>query len=180
MSLAFARVPSLHLTRAVNFYNPKRESKTTMTIRLSTGLRNALAGTQGFAGALANGVIDLYTGPQPVDANSPATGTLLATVSTNGAAFTPGNSTGGLNFAAAANGMVTKNGTWAFSAVASGTVGWFRFRGNAADNGLISTTLPRMDGSVATSGADMNLSNMSLVVGPLNTIDNFSFAVPAQ
>lgn len=152
-----------------------------MTVRLSTGLRNALAGTGGgFATALANGVIEIYSGSQPATADSAVNGTLLGTVTLNSGAFTPGNSTNGLTFAAAANGSVSKSGVWSFNAVATGTAGWFRFKGNAVDAGGVSTTAIRMDGSVATSGADLNLSNISLVTGSPNTIDSFTFTIPAQ
>lgn len=151
-----------------------------MTIRLSTGLRDRLAGTTGFAAAFANGVIEIYTGAQPASADAAVTGTLLGTVTLNSGAFTPGTATNGLTFATAANGTVSKSGVWSFNGVAAGTAGWFRFKGNAVDAGGASTTLPRMDGSVATSGADLNLSNIAITVGAPNTIDTFTFTVPAQ
>jgi hypothetical protein len=152
-----------------------------MTIKLSTGLRNAMAGTQGFAGALASGVIDVYSGAQPASADAAAAGTLLGTVTVAGGAFTPGAPTNGLMLATPAAGVVTKNtDLWQFNGIAVGTAGWFRFRGNAVDDGTASTTAPRMDGSIATSGGDMNLGNLSITVGSPNTIDAFSFTIPAQ
>ena len=48
-----------------------------MTVKLSTGLRNAMSGTTGYSGALNGGVVYAYTGPQPVSADAAATGTLL-------------------------------------------------------------------------------------------------------
>ena len=51
-----------------------------MTIRLSTGLRNAVTGTLGFAGALAKGTIEIYTGTQPTSADAAITGTLIGIV----------------------------------------------------------------------------------------------------
>lgn len=152
-----------------------------MTIRLSTGLRNAIAGVQGFAGAMNTGVIDIYSGAQPLTADSAAAGTLLGTVTIAGGAFTPGSPTNGLVLAAAADGAVAKAASlWQFTGVAVGTAGWFRFRGNAADAGGASTSLARMDGSIASSGGDMNLGNLSITIGSPNTVDAFSFAVPAQ
>lgn len=150
-----------------------------MTVRLSTKLRDNLAGTTGFGATFANGVIEIRSGSQPVDADAAATGVLLGTVTLNSGAFTPGVSTNGLTFAAAANGAVAKTGVWSFVGVATGTAGWFRLKGNAVDAGGISTTLPRMDGSVATSGADLNLSNISIVTSAPSTIDSFTFTVPA-
>jgi hypothetical protein len=150
-----------------------------MTVRLSTGLRNRMAGTTGFASAFANGVIEVRTGSQPSSADAPASGTLLGTVTLNSLPFTPGSPTNGLTFATAADGAVGKSGVWSFNGVAAGTAGWFRLKGNAVDDGTTSTTLPRLDGSIATSGADLNLSNTSIAVGAPNTIDSFTFNIPA-
>lgn len=145
-----------------------------MTKRLSTGLRNAMVGTTGFAGAMANGCIEIRTGTQPASADAAATGTLLGIVTLNSGAFTPGSPTNGLTWTSAADGKVMKNGTWSFTAIATGTAGWFRFKGNALDNDLVSTTLPRLDGSIAASGADLNFRT-DLVTGAPTTIDSFSF-----
>lgn len=151
-----------------------------MTIRFSTGLRNNLAGTTGFAATFANGVIEIYTGTQPATADSAVTGTLLGTMTLASGAFTPGSPTNGLTFATAANGAVSKTGTWSFVGVAAGTAGWFRLKGNAVDTGLLSTTAPRMDGSCGTSGADLNISNIVVAVGAPNTCDVFTYTQPAQ
>lgn len=151
-----------------------------MTVRLSTQLRNNLAGTTGFASTFANGIIEIYSGSQPVTADAAVTGTLLGTVTLNSGAFTPGTATNGLTFATAAAGAVAKSGVWSFAGIAAGTAGWFRLKGNASDAGAASTVLPRMDGSIATSGADLNLSNIAIAVGAPNTIDTFTFTFPAQ
>ena len=151
-----------------------------MTVRLSTALRTALAGSTGFAATFANGVIEIYTGTQPATADAAVAGTLLGTVTLASGAFTPGVATNGLTFASAANGAVSKSGVWSFNGVAAGTAGWFRLKGNAVDAGALSTTLPRLDGSVATSGADLNLSNIVIAIGAPSTIDSFTFTIPAQ
>ena len=151
-----------------------------MTLRISTGLATLLAGTTGFSSAMGNGVIDIYSGTQPASADAAATGTLLGTVTLNAGAFTPGSTTNGLTFAAASAGTVSKSGVWSFVGIAAGTAGWFRFRGNAADGGGISTALPRLDGSVATSGANLNLSNISIAVGAPTTVDTFTWTQPLQ
>jgi hypothetical protein len=151
-----------------------------MTVRLSTALRTALAGTTGFASTFANGVIEIRTGTQPATADAAVTGTLLGTVTLASGAFTPGVATNGLTFATAASGAVSKSGVWSFNGVADGTAGWFRLKGNAVDAGALSTTLPRLDGSVAVSGADLNLSNIAIVTSAPNTIDTFTFTIPAQ
>ena len=149
-------------------------------VRLSTQLRNNLAGTTGFATTFANGVIDIYSGTQPATADAAITGTLLGTVTLGSGTFNPGVAANGLTFAAASGGSANKSGVWSFNGVAAGTAGWFRLRGNAADTGVLSTTLPRLDGSIATSGADLNLSNLAIAIGAPNTIDSFTFTIPAQ
>ena len=151
-----------------------------MTLKLSTGLRNAMAGTTGFAGALANGCIEIRSGPQPATADAAVSGVLLGLVSKDAGAFTPGSPTNGLNWAAAANGGVAKvaGDNWKFVGIAAGIAGHFRFRGNAADAGAASAVLPRMDGSLATSGADASITNVNIEVGATNTIDVATFSVP--
>ncbi len=151
-----------------------------MTIRLSTALRTNLVGSLGFAATFANGIIEIRTGTQPSTADAAATGTLLGTVTLASGAFTPGIATNGLTFATAADGAVSKTGTWSFNGIAAGTAGWFRLKGNAADNDLLSTTLPRLDGSIAVSGADMNLSNISIAIGAPTTVDSFVWTQPAS
>jgi hypothetical protein len=153
-----------------------------MTIKFSTGLRNNLAGSTGFAGTFANGVIEIYTGPQPLSADNPPTGTLLGYVTTDGLPFAAGSPTNGLTFDAPASGTVSKAAaaTWKTTGIAQGTAGWFRLKGNAADAGAQSTTAVRMDGSIGTSGADLNMSNIAFDVGVPSTIDVFQFTVPAQ
>ena len=149
-------------------------------VRLSTGLRNNLAGTTGFAATFANGVIDIYTGTQPFSADAAISGTLLGRVTLNSGAWTAGAPENGLTFAAAAAGAVSKSGVWSFTGVNNGTAGWFRLKGNALDNDGASTTLPRVDGSIATSGADLNLSNIAIAIGAPNTVDTFTWTQPAQ
>lgn len=106
-----------------------------------------------------------------------STGTLTATYANMASGVTAVN---GLTFAAATGGTVSKSGTWSFSGVAVGTAGWFRLKASVNDAGALSTTAVRLDGSVATSGADMNLSNISVVVSAPNTVDSFTLTFPAQ
>lgn len=152
-----------------------------MTIKLSTGLRNGMLGTTGFSEIFANGIIEIYSGAQPATADAATTGTLLGTVTLASGAFTPGTATNGLTWAAPASGAVTKStDLWQFTGVAAATAGWFRLKGNALDSNGVSTTLPRLDGNIGSSGADMNLSNLSIAVGAITTLDTFSFSIPAQ
>lgn len=153
-----------------------------MTVRLSTGLRNALAGPTGFAATFNKGVIHIYSGPQPVSADAAVQGTLLGVVTVNGGAFAFGSPTNGLGFDAPVAGTVSKAAaeTWKATGLALGVAGWFRLMGNASDNLGASTTLARLDGSCGVSGADLNISNIAFDVGTPETLDVFQFTFPAQ
>lgn len=152
-----------------------------MTIRLSTGLRNAIVGSTGLAGALANGIIEVYSGAQPLSADNAVAGTLLAVYTKDAGAFTPGSPTNGLTFLAPAAGVLEKStDNWKAVGLAAGNAGWFRFKGNAVDAGGVSTTALRMDGSVGTSGADMNIPNIVFAIGSPESIDTFRYTQPAQ
>lgn len=113
-------------------------------------------------------------------------GVALATTVTTLTATSSGNLTGGvaavngLTFAAPSGGVLSKTGVWSFNGIASGTAGWFRLIASESDAGGSSTTAIRMDGSVAVSGADMNLSNISISIGAPNTVDTFQVTFPAQ
>lgn len=152
-----------------------------MTVKLSTGLRNAMAGTTGYAGALDGGAIMVYSGPQPVTADSAATGTLLGVATLDAGAWAAGSPTNGLVLGAPAGGGVAKPpAVWKFIGLAAGTAGWFRHVGNATDTGAVSATLPRVDGSVAAGAGDAKFSNIDISIGLPVTIDVYSFQIPAQ
>lgn len=260
-----------------------------MTIKLSTGLRNMLVGGIGFQGAFNRGRIEIRSGSQPANADSPVSGTLLGTVSAASATWTaetaayqtivvsgtisgtinnvlvntlniipdgtvaarvdatttaadladainrngyyratssgatvtvtarPGSGTGHNTYSftvsattitataggatlvagsASANGLLfaspvpgttlgvlskSSNQVWSFNGAVAGTAGWARFYGPATDDGsTTSLLLPRLDGSVATSGGDFNLSNIVIAVGVPNTMDTFTWTQPAS
>lgn len=152
-----------------------------MSVQLSTGLRNGMLNATGFTEAFANGVMYIYSGPQPVNADAAVQGTLLGIVTKAGGAFSFGTSTNGLNFAAPAAGVVSKDGnTWQMTGLAAGTAGWFRLMGNATDALGASTSLPRLDGSVANVGGDLNVSNVNIAVGAPTTVDVWTFTLPAN
>ena len=257
-----------------------------MPVRLSTGLRAAINGPLGFAGAFNLGSISIYTGSQPATADSAASGTLLGTVTAasgaltpetqasqtitvagsagsidtvtvstlniipagavpfrtdaattagdlskainraglftstvsgavvtvrprpgvgaafNGAAFattvttltaTVGAATlsggvsvvNGLIFDEPAAGSIMKPSTaiWSFAGIAAGTAGWFRMLGSVSDPGTLISAAPyyaRLDGSIAVSGGNMNLSNIAVSIGAPNTVDSFTYTTPAQ
>jgi hypothetical protein len=150
-----------------------------MTVQLSTGLRNGMLNATGMTTAFANGVMYIYSGPQPANADSAVQGTLLGIVTKAGGAFVAGTSTNGLNLGAPASGVVAKDSNaWQMTGLANGTAGWFRLKGNAADSDASSTTLPRLDGAVSTAGGDLNLSSVNIVSGAPTTIDVWQFTLP--
>lgn len=153
-----------------------------MALKLSTGLRNGMLNSTGFTEAFNDGIIYIYSGPQPSDADAATQGTLLLRITVNNGAWSAGSPTNGLGFDAPAAGVISKAAaeTWRGLGVTEGTAGWFRLCGNAADAGGSSTTLPRMDGSVAMSGGDMNLSSVAIVTNAPTTIDTFTFTLPAS
>lgn len=263
-----------------------------MVIRYSTALRNFLQGIGSFKDAFDNGVLLLYSGSQPASADYAATGTLLATISSNSGAVTSevqatgsvtltGGASGSVNTLTvnsldvlgaavafntsltqtaadvvtqinknpknktvvassvgaiitltavpgfgtlangwavsetlttitatnvnmgsgvagvnAANGLVfsgtvtagtlVKDSTQTWSGVGTAgagtgtTAGWFRLCGSVADAQALDSAgvFLRMDGSVATSGADMNVSSANIVQSATFTITTFSPTEP--
>ena len=83
-----------------------------------------------------------------------------------------------LRWGDAAAGVLTKlsTQTWSGVAGATGTAGWFRIEAATTDSlALDSAELyKRIDGSVATSGGELNLSNTSITNTATQTIDTFS------
>ena len=104
-------------------------------IRLSTGARNGLAQGMGFGGMFNRGVIQIWSGTQPSSADAAATGTLLATVSTNSGAVTQ---------EVRATGTVTLN-TGASGSVNTVTVGGFNIIPDGAVNFNTSLTQTAAD-----------------------------------
>lgn len=152
-----------------------------MSIRLSTGLRNAMLNDSGIKDTMADGIIEIYSGAQPANADAAVQGTKLMEITVDAGAFTPGTATNGLEFGAPSNGTVAKASgeTWRGVGLADGVAGWFRMKGNASDAGGLSTTLPRIDGSIAKTGGDMSISNVNIVTGQPNTVDVFQFTLPS-
>lgn len=136
-------------------------------LRMSEGLRNYILGTGSFKGGLTSCFVDFYTGTQPANASTAPSGTLLATFSVNHAG------TGG-TWGTAASGVLDKNSSEVWQAVGAvaGVAGWFRFR-LAGDLGTTNTTDRRMDGSIATSGSDMDMADPTITVGKTYTLDSF-------
>jgi hypothetical protein len=112
-------------------------------LKYSNGTRDAQQqGLITYAGSGA--IIHIYEGTQPTDANTAISGqTLLVSLTVTGSFGTDSNGT--ITLSSVANG----------TAVATGTAQFFRI--TKSDNSTVV-----MDGSVGTSGADMNLNNTSI------------------
>lgn len=112
-------------------------------LKYSNGTRNAQQqGLITYAGSGA--IIHIYQGTQPANANTAISGqTLLVSLTISG------------GFGTDSNGTLTLGTVTDGVAVATGTAEFFRI--TKSDN---STVI--MDGSVAVSGADLNLNNTSI------------------
>ena len=112
-------------------------------LKYSNGTRDAQQqGLIAYAGSGA--IIHIYQGTQPADANTTVgSATLLVSLTVTGGFGTDSNGT--ITLSSVANG----------TAVATGTAQFFRI--TKSDNSTVV-----MDGSVGTSGCDMNLNNTNI------------------
>ena len=126
-----------------------------MAIQLSTTVRNArldtIESTIGTAPLLR-----IYSGSMPADCATAASGTKLVEITL------PSDW-----MAAASSGSKAKTATaWSAAAVATGTAGYFRITDSAG-------TTTHIQGTVATSSADMLVDNASIASGQTVTINTF-------
>ena len=128
-----------------------------MAIKLSTAARNAmLDGITSTVGGSAK--LRIYDGSQPAGPGTAVSTQVLLAELTCNATFAP----------AASSGVLTLNAiTQDSSADATGTASWFRI--------VTSGGTAVIDGSVSTSGADMNLNSTSIVSGGTVSITSATF-----
>lgn len=131
-------------------------------MKLSTGGRNgatdtllALLNVGGLSGSLK-----VYTGAAPTHCSDAASGTLLATLPLSVTSF--GASSGGT---ATANAITSDT-----SIDSSGTAGYFRFLSSAG------TVI--LQGSVGTSGAELNFDSINFVAGGTCACSAFTVTCP--
>ena len=149
-----------------------------MADRLSTALRNLLVGASGLSEAMDNGIIYIYSGPQPASADDAETGTLLAKITVASGAFVSGQAANGLSFGTPASGAVAKAAeVWSGVGLAAGIAGWYRFYANTVVQGAVTTTGVRMDGA-CTSG-QFAMSSTNIAVGATITVDTAVWTMPA-
>ena len=142
-----------------------------MATRVPDATRNAIADAvvDRLDGGAAAGIVRIYTGSQPADADSAATGTLLVEIDLNDPAF-----------GAAAAGVATADVSPQPTGVAgaAGTAGWFR----ALDSDGVDITDNVIDGSVTATGGggDMEINNTSIAVGQDVNITAWTVTAPAS
>lgn len=83
-------------------------------------------------------------------------------------------------------GVLQKNPSEVWSGVVTGAgtqvAGWFRFKGSILDDNTLDSAnqkFIRMDGTISTTGANMNMSSTSMVNGVTQTLNTFALTVPA-
>ena len=125
-------------------------------------------------GALYNGVA--ITGAE----------TTITVVDVNmGTAVTGINSANGLDFEQdPTTGILEKlsTQTWTGVGLAAGTAGYFRLVGAKVDAGSLDSSeeFLRLDGNIATSGANLNMSSTTVAVSAVQTISTFTLTEPAS
>jgi len=144
-----------------------------MAIKESTGLRDYMLVTGSLASALAGSEIRVFAGAEPASADAAETGTLLTTLTIN--------STGvGLAMdTVATSGFLSKPSAAIWSGLngAGGVATHYRHVVQG-DTGGVSTTDRRIQGSIAMSGADMNLANTTLVGGNTQSLQSYVIQLP--
>ena len=127
-----------------------------MALTIDATSANAMAAA--LATQIGSGAtIEIRTGTKPATPETAASGTLLATVAVSGS-FT------------ASGGSITAANPAAVTVAASGTAGHFRVKTSGGT--------AKIDGTVGTSGADMNLDTVALIAGGTVDLGVPTFTVP--
>ncbi len=143
-----------------------------MTLKASTGLRNAMLSVGSMIASIPNPVLIIYAGTEPVSADAAAAPAVLCIISDN--------STGDpLEFDAPANGTLPKAAAQVWSGInsAGGLASHFRIV-SGTDDGTASTTQPRLQGKCGTAGADLNMSSVNLTAGAPQSINAANITLP--
>lgn len=130
-------------------------------LKLSSTAVNAEA--DALSDLLDNGYLRIYDGSQPANANTAITSQVLLAELRFNATAAP----------AASGGVLTMNAiTQDSSANATGTATWFRALKSDGSTVVF-------DGSVSTSGADLNLGSTSITSGASVAVTSMTFTVSA-
>ena len=111
----------------------------------------------------ASAIFRIYAGTQPADVSSATTAgnTLCASLT-----FPSTNA-----FGASSGGVITANTITSDANASGGTATWFTI--------CTSTNTRFADGSVGTSGADLNLNSTTITTGATVAISSFTVTIPA-
>lgn len=147
-----------------------------MSLKVSTGLANAMLSGSSFRQALNGMVLRVYAGTEPTSADaSIGSATLLVT-------FTDGGAGGALEFEANAVGGVLEKSTsqvWQGEAVATGQATFCRLVLPADTDGN-SNTAVRLQGDVGVAGKFLNITSTSISNGAVQRCGAFAIAQPLQ
>lgn len=108
-------------------------------------------------------LLQLYAGVQPADVSSAVTAANVVLVTLTGPTTNA--------FGAAAAGVITANAIGSAAAATGGTATWFSW--------VKSTGTRVMDGSIGTSGADLNLNSTTIATGAQVAVSSFTVTLPA-
>ena len=137
-----------------------------MASNLKIGVMAANTQANALINFCGNGTIVIYQGAQATGTSnntSNSSANTLATLVLNATPFT------------LSSGVLTANPIANVTISASGTAAWFRCYSNAA-----SGSVALFDGSVGTSGSDLNLNSVALSSGATLAVSSFSFTVPSN
>lgn len=133
---------------------------------MSSNVKLSLAAAEAQANAIAplcnGGFIDFYSTAQPSTPETPPGGTSLATLDLPNPAA-----------ASVTNGLMTFNAIPGGTVAVSGTALWFRITEN-------DHSTPVLDGTVGTSGSDINLNSTTLVNGTSLNLSALTIQVPGS
>lgn len=116
----------------------------------------------------ASGILRIYSGAQPTDADT-AVGAqvVLAELTMNATAFGAATSTASTNSVMTANAITADS-----SANATGTAAWFRLWDSAG-------TVPLIDGTVGTSGTDLIINSTAISAGAAVSASSLTLTLAA-
>lgn len=152
-----------------------------MPVRLSTGFRNAMLGSQSVQDILLNGVIRVFPGNQPTSADDAEGTSPLLEITVSSGAFTPGSPTNGLQLDEPANGVLAKllSQIWSGVGVQAGTAAWFRYYANDRTTGQ-SATAARIDGVCGVNSGQLQMATTAIILNATTTVDSFVITAPAS
>lgn len=139
---------------------------------ISTGLRAYMLNTGSVSAALTGGSIVIYSGTVPANADAALAGnTVLVTITNGGSGITFESSL--------SSGLLVKNSseTWSGTNSNSGTATFYRWI-MPGDDGTLSTTQIRAQGTVGVLLAGLLVQNTALVSGQTQTISAYSLGEP--